>query len=81
MRQEFDVCMTFLVCWSPTAEAEFFTLAAVAILGELQTLPAAPAGVRSRVVQAQLARANIVHQALVNIWKEEYGHTGLQSLA
>lgn len=73
--------MAFSVCWSPTEEAECFTLAAGAILGELQTFPAAPAGVRSRDVQAQLARANIVHQALVNIWNGEHGHTGFQSVA
>lgn len=70
-----------LVSYSGSDGTECFTLAAGAILGEPQTFPAAPAGVRSRDVQAQLARANIVHQALVNIWKEEYGHTGLQSLA
>lgn len=83
--EEFDIWLilffSLLRLWSPAAEAECFTLAAVAILRALQAFPAAPAGVGSRVVQAQLARANAVHQALVDIWKEEYGHTGLQSLA
>lgn len=67
--------------WSTTAGAERFTLAAVAILGELQAVPAAPAVVGSRTVRAQLARADAGHQALVDIWKEGCGHTGLPPLA
>lgn len=59
--------------WFTAVEASWFTLAAVAVLRQLQAGLAAPAGVGSWVVQAQLARAHVSHRALVDIWTEKYG--------
>lgn len=59
--------------WFTTVEAECFTLAAVAVLRQLQAGLTTPAGVGSWVVQAQLAQAHVSHQALIDIWTEKYG--------
>lgn len=50
------------------------TLTAVTILRQLQACSTAPAGVGSRAVQTQLARAHVSHQALIHIWTEKHGH-------
>lgn len=51
-------------------KATSFTFTGVTVLRQLETGSTAPAGVRSWAVQAQLARAQISHQALIHIWAQ-----------
>lgn len=54
--------------------AASFTFTGVTVLRQLETGSTAPAGVGSWGVQAQLARAQISHQALIHIWAQINPH-------
>lgn len=48
------------------------TFTVMSLLRHLKSNSTAPAGVRPCSVQAQLARAQVTHRALINIWTQKH---------